>query len=194
MKIFRIISYAALFAAIGLISCNPNSLYRAVTGITLNRDSLVLCVGDEFVLQATITPDNATEQPIITWSSSNDNVARVTNGVVTSISGGTAHIIAQAGDKTATCKVVVGLNGTTWKFIINDDYQYVLSFGVTTFTMKFMTNGINQSEFSGTYTYHHPNVYLYGFDDFGEQYLLTGIVNGHQMVFSDLEGFIFIKQ
>ena len=185
MKKFRIISAAVLFAAIGLISCNPNA-YKAVTNITLNRDSLVLNAGEEYVLQATVTPDNATNKYVI-WNSSNDAVATVTNGVVRAVSGGTAHIIAQADDKTATCKIIVSwLSGTSWRCenFFSTGSSATLSFFYSTYSISFFGGSI----FNGTYIYNYPNVSLFQEDGV---LFMKGEVIGNQIIFGDM---IFIKQ
>ena len=79
----------------------------AVTGVTLNKTSLKLMVGETVTLKATVKPDNATDKSV-TWSSDKTKVAKVDkNGKVTAVAGGTATITAKAGSKTATCKVTV---------------------------------------------------------------------------------------
>ena len=42
----------------------------AVTGVTLSKSELVLKVGSEYQLKATISPSNAANS-LVTWSSSN---------------------------------------------------------------------------------------------------------------------------
>ena len=106
MKKYIIIFSAAIFAAMGFVSCNFGTSFKEVTNIKLNKESLVMNVGEEFVLEATVTPDNATVKGVV-WSSSNPNVVIVANGVVTAYRAGTAYVFAQAGDETATCKVDV---------------------------------------------------------------------------------------
>lgn len=83
-----------------------DSDYVMVDSITLNDTSLSVKVGDTSTLEATISPENATYQNI-SWSSSDDDVATVENGVVTGISAGTATIFATADGKSATCSVTV---------------------------------------------------------------------------------------
>ena len=79
-----------------------------VTGITLDETELDLTVDDDPVtLVAKVTPEGATDKTV-TWSSSNDRVATVdANGKVKAVGNGEAKITAKAGDKTATCKVLV---------------------------------------------------------------------------------------
>ena len=78
----------------------------AVTEVLLDKTSLSLVEGDEATLTATVRPDNATDKTI-TWSSSAPTVAKVENGKVVAVMGGSATITAKAGDKSATCSVTV---------------------------------------------------------------------------------------
>lgn len=77
-----------------------------VTSITLSSKTMNLEVGQTGTLTATVTPDNATNKTV-TWTTSNDKVATVANGVVTAVGKGTATITAAADGKTATCTVTV---------------------------------------------------------------------------------------
>lgn len=80
-----------------------------VSSVTLNRSSLSLEEGQSADLCATVCPDNATNKNV-NWTSSNNNVAKVNNGVVTAISKGSARITATAADgsgKSASCTVAV---------------------------------------------------------------------------------------
>lgn len=78
----------------------------AVTGVSLDRETLTLAVGGSAALTATVAPDNATDKTV-TWTTSNDQVATVDDGTVTAVAAGTATITAQAGEKTAVCEVTV---------------------------------------------------------------------------------------
>ena len=79
-----------------------------VTGVSLNKTSTTLKVGGTEILTATVAPDNATNKSV-NWTSSNNNIATVSNGVIIAKSEGTAIIIATSADggKTATCTVTV---------------------------------------------------------------------------------------
>ncbi len=78
-----------------------------VTGVSLNKFTTTLTVGDSETLTATVTPEDAKDTPV-TWASSNESVATVdANGTVTAMGAGTATITATADGKTATCTVTV---------------------------------------------------------------------------------------
>ena len=82
----------------------------AVSGITLNNSTLSLTTGQNFTLQAMLSPSNATNKEV-TWESSDAGVAAVSkDGVVTAQKAGKATIVAKAADesgKYASCVVTV---------------------------------------------------------------------------------------
>ena len=86
-----------------------------VTGITLNKSSVILIKGqmETVTLTPSISPSNASDKSV-TWSSSNSSVATVsTAGEVTAVAKGTATITATAKDgsgRSASYTVTVGVN------------------------------------------------------------------------------------
>ena len=74
--------------------------------ITLDKTTLSLSVGETAQLTATVKPDDATDKTV-TWSSSDESVAKVDNGKVAALKSGKATITAKCGDKTAYCVVTV---------------------------------------------------------------------------------------
>ena len=85
----------------------------SVTGVSLDKSSISLKVGESETLKATVSPANATNKGL-TWTSSMSSVATVTSdGVVTAKAAGTATITVKTDDggKTATCNVTVTYNG-----------------------------------------------------------------------------------
>ncbi|MCQ2070825.1 MAG: Ig-like domain-containing protein, partial [archaeon] len=79
-----------------------------VKGVSLDMTSASVAVGSEFILVATVTPDNATNKAV-SWSSSNKSVATVDeNGNVVVKAPGKATITVITKDKSfiATCKIV----------------------------------------------------------------------------------------
>ena len=76
------------------------------TGVTLDKTTLSLTEGESATLTATVEPENATDKAIV-WTSSDNAVATVENGVVTAVKAGTATITAACGEAKATCAVTV---------------------------------------------------------------------------------------
>ena len=74
-------------------------------GIELDQSSLTISVGNSKTLTATLTPANATDT--VTWTSSEEDIATVENGVVTAKAVGETTITATAGDVTDVCTVEV---------------------------------------------------------------------------------------
>ena len=76
------------------------------TGVTLDKTTLSLTEGGSATLTATVEPENATDKAIV-WTSSDNAVATVENGVVTAVKAGTATITAACGSAKAECTVKV---------------------------------------------------------------------------------------
>lgn len=78
---------------------------QQTTTVTLNQTQLDLNVDDTYTLVATVNPANT--QGTVNWTSSNTNVAKVENGVITALSTGQTTITASIGNASATCIVNV---------------------------------------------------------------------------------------
>ena len=86
-----------------------------VESIALNENTLTLYTNRDpktATLTATVSPDNATDKTVA-WTSADEKVATVENGVVTAVGNGTTTITAQAGDKTAVCTVTVSTRSSS---------------------------------------------------------------------------------
>lgn len=78
-----------------------------VTNITLDTRYLRLDAGKKYELNYTVYPYNATDKTL-TWTSSNEDVATVENGVITAIGRGSAYITATSTNGVqTTCYVDV---------------------------------------------------------------------------------------
>ena len=100
-----------------------NSDEVVVTSISLDKPTLTLAIDEDYTLIATVLPENATNKTV-TWTSSSDAIATVSDGKVTAITKGTATITAKAGNQTADCVVTISnpvtfgesveINGVVW--------------------------------------------------------------------------------
>jgi uncharacterized protein YjdB len=105
-----------------------------VISITLNKTTLTLNPNQTLKLVSTIIPVNASNKNI-TWTSSNTNVASVSNtGLITAKSNGITNIIATSEDQNNTAKVVltvitpvtgITLNKTTLTLILNQTFKLI---------------------------------------------------------------------
>lgn len=77
-----------------------------VESITLDKKSIDMEIGQTCQLTATVLPENADDRNV-TWSSSDETVATVSDGKITSLSAGSTTITAAAGEVSATCSVTV---------------------------------------------------------------------------------------
>lgn len=75
--------------------------------ITLDNATLELSSNTQVTLKETIVPSNHTE--IITWTSSNSDIATVKNGVVNAVSDGNCVITVNVGKLSAICNVTVNI-------------------------------------------------------------------------------------
>ena len=88
--------------------------YTRVTDISLNKREVALEEGENVQLVATVLPANATDKSVV-WTTSNNKVATVENGLVTAIGIGDVVITATTNDGTelsATCSISV--NRSVW--------------------------------------------------------------------------------
>jgi PKD repeat protein len=100
-----VLAALAVMAVTGILTACGD---RSVTGVSLDKTSLELTVGDSYRLVAAVTPADAQNKEVA-WSSDAALVAAVDDrGNVTALSEGSAVITAQAGGRYAQCQVTVG--------------------------------------------------------------------------------------
>ena len=81
-----------------------------VKNVVLSKNTLSLTRGSTYKLTATVSPPNSTNTALV-WSSSDERIAKVTDGVVTAVAVGTAIISVSTSNGSgvkATCIVRVG--------------------------------------------------------------------------------------
>ena len=117
----RFLSALAILAASALAftSCEEEVVVIPIDAIELDNVQVEMTVGGTLELLATVKPDDATDKTV-TWSSSDAKVASVSGEEITDVTGmlrqigkvtavgvGEAVITAKAGEKEASCKVIV---------------------------------------------------------------------------------------
>ena len=108
-----------------------------VTGVTLNETTKSIEAGESFTLTATVSPENAKDKSI-KWSSSDPNIAKVEDGLVTALAKGTCNIIATTNDGNfkAQCTVnvlpssVKGVQFTESSVKILNGESYTLAYSI----------------------------------------------------------------
>ena len=86
----------------------------AATGVTLDKQTATMSIGETLTLTPTVTPETATNKGV-NWTSSVPEVATVTNGVVEALTSGTTKITVTTldGSYTAECDITVRKQGIT---------------------------------------------------------------------------------
>lgn len=119
------------------------TVLQPVTGITIDKQNISLSeIGESVQLTASVLPEDASNKNV-TWSSSDNKVAIVSNGKVVCTGYGTAviSVVTEDGGYMATCVINVtsGING-----IYEDkDYQDSKRYDATGREINNPVNGIN---------------------------------------------------
>lgn len=120
-----------------------NSGGNAVSSVKLNYSSKTLQVDDTLQLTATVSPSTANQT--VSWSSSNNAVASVSNGRITAKKVGKATVTATAGNgKTAACEVIVKQKEQTDNVHLSAA-EYHINIGQTITVTLYGANNVNWS-------------------------------------------------
>ena len=87
-------------------TCEVTVTPKGVSSIKLDKTSVSMTVKEVLTLTATVEPADADDKTV-TWTSSDESVAKVDNGKITAVGKGTAKITASAGTINVTCQVAV---------------------------------------------------------------------------------------
>lgn len=79
-----------------------------VSGITIDKESLKMKVGETYHLTAKVSPEDATDKSVV-WKSEDESIATVDQeGLVTAVKGGSKTMItATSGEFSASCAVTI---------------------------------------------------------------------------------------
>jgi len=158
------------------VTVNSSSTGSSVTGVSLNKSSLNLAIGNSETLTATILPSSASNKSV-SWSSNNTSVATVSsNGSVTAVTFGSAVITVttSSGGYTASCTVTVVQNVPVNKieyYWVNENGNLATTSGGNTVTIaagatltitsqaagyvvkQWHLNGVNTGQSGNTYIF-----------------------------------------
>lgn len=101
---------ATITAKVGKLTatCALTVQEKKLTGISLDKTALELSKGQSSeALKVIYTPADTTDDKTVTWSSADEKIATVKNGVVTAKATGTTKITATVGTHKAECTVTV---------------------------------------------------------------------------------------
>ena len=137
-------------------------------GLNLDAESLILTPGQSEILHVSPTPWNYVLENV-EWSSDDEAVATVENGVVTAVGEGIATITASVVDVEVYCDVIVVDTDTSfhaYNFYSGDGYDgYMIE--VDTGRMNYYLEAESPVEFlSGDYNGHDG--YFYGYSEGGQ--------------------------
>ena len=109
------------------LTVKPSEVTIPAEGIRLDKKELTMEEGETEVLTATVEPATASD-PAVLWTSSDESVARVTDGTVKAISAGQATITATSRDGgfTAACIVTVKVPDAGYTVQMPEDTGAVL--------------------------------------------------------------------
>ncbi len=101
-------------------TCSVSVYENPITGITLSNSSITLKEGSSYIIGASISPYDTTDDKTLTWTSSNPAIASVdSDGNVTAKKAGTTVITATSvNGVTAQCQVMV--TGAFTRFLENE--------------------------------------------------------------------------
>ena len=137
-----------------------------VIGVSLDKESLALGIGESDILIATVHPENATDKSV-TWSSSNNNVATVdNNGKVTAVSEGQTTIAVTTNDGGFSTDCTVNVINISHICVVTanaDSTLELINKGENNPDLQYSTDGVNWPTYSEpiNITQDH-NIYLKG--------------------------------
>ncbi len=185
----------------------PVTVTAPATGITLNRTTASLKVDEKLTLSVSLQPNYSTDDPAVTWSSSDKTVATVsTAGIVTAKKAGTATITATLKantDLTATCEVTVYnkddivkewldmtesfvdnpyFSGSTNGWVVNYNGSTSENYGYQ--SANYSNNDVWISKFAETWR--NQNNYYNPLGDGSIYQFITGLPTGHYKLEADV--------
>lgn len=87
------------------VRCIKTKIINA-TSVTLDAENISVIEGESILITATVLPENASDRAV-TWTSSNEEIATVTAGVVNALKEGEVTITATVGDGSISAQATI---------------------------------------------------------------------------------------
>ena len=174
---YNLVEYYPTSELVGLLTLNETDYQipasDAAISIGLSSEQLILATGASEDLSVSWLPWNyELDKTQLTWTSSDESVATVTDGTVTAVGEGSATITVSYGDLTASCNVsVVEIEGhfEAYNYYTADGYYgYMIDVDMETMDYTLVGNLSPVDFLAGDYNGHDG--YFYGYDIGGQLY------------------------
>ena len=100
-----------------LVKVKSDGTYNPIESIKITSSDVSLNKGTSYTLSYEIVPEGS--ENLLTWESSNVEVATVENGVIYALKGGEIEVTAKSGDIKETVKVKINEEKVEPKFMLN---------------------------------------------------------------------------
>ena len=100
---------------------DPEDVKIPLQSMAFSQESLAIAAGDSVRISLQLVPANTTDT--ITWTSDNEKVATVKNGMVKALARGTATIQAKSGSLTSNCNVTVSKVDLPYQLVWFDEFD-----------------------------------------------------------------------
>ncbi|MFZ4724733.1 MAG: family 16 glycosylhydrolase [Paludibacter sp.] len=113
--------FAVVLFAITFISCKQEEPVLKLQNVVLNNSELTILQDDSILISANLEPVGVIAT--VEWSSSNEKVATVKNGLVKALARGTTTIKATADSISSTCLVIVTHEDLPYQLVWSDEFD-----------------------------------------------------------------------
>lgn len=174
---YNLVEYYPSTELVGLLTLNETDYQIPDSGsaisISLSQENLILPTRASGNLSVSWMPWNyALDKSLLTWSSSDESVATVTDGLVTAVNVGSAIITVSYGDLSASCAVsVVNIEGhfEAYNYYSADGYYgHMIDVDMETMDYTLVGDASPVDFMAGDYNGHDG--YFYGYDMGGQLY------------------------
>lgn len=102
-----------------LVKVLGDGKYNPVESISIDSTDVSLNKGTSYNLSYEVVPSDSIN--LVTWESSNNEIATVENGIIYALAGGEIEVTAKSGDISKTVKVKVNAEKQEPKFVLNQN-------------------------------------------------------------------------